>query len=138
MGCGFIVALRGKGGGIRLSREPEAIRPGQIVRASSKGNAPIVECLSDYAGTAPARSSRPIPGAARRSAPARSLIQHRLYAGNADGLDYCYRAAHRASVFIFISLPGPATGAAGRCLEGSSARRDAKPPSSPPCGRPLR
>lgn len=47
--AGVIESLRGKGGGIRLAREPEEIRLGQVVRAS-EGNAPIVECLSDDAG----------------------------------------------------------------------------------------
>ena len=47
---GVIESVRGKGGGIRLAREPEAIRLGQIVRAS-EGSAPIVECLSDDAAT---------------------------------------------------------------------------------------
>ncbi len=46
---GVIESVRGKGGGIRLAREPEAIRLGQVVRVS-EGNAPIVECLSDDAG----------------------------------------------------------------------------------------
>lgn len=45
---GVIESVRGKGGGIRLAREPEEIRLGQIVRAS-EGGAPIVECLSDDA-----------------------------------------------------------------------------------------
>ena len=35
--------------GIRLAREPAAIRLGQIVRVS-EGDAPIVECLSADAG----------------------------------------------------------------------------------------
>ena len=48
--AGVIESVRGKGGGVRLAREPEAIRLGQIVRAS-EGNAPIVECLSDEAAT---------------------------------------------------------------------------------------
>ena len=47
--AGVIESVRGKGGGIRLAREPEAIRLGQIVRVS-EGNAPIVECLSADAG----------------------------------------------------------------------------------------
>lgn len=42
---GVIESVRGKGGGIRLAHEPEAIRLGQIVRAS-EGSAPIVACLS--------------------------------------------------------------------------------------------
>jgi Rrf2 family transcriptional regulator, nitric oxide-sensitive transcriptional repressor len=46
---GVIESVRGKGGGIRLAREPEAIRLGQIVRAS-EGSAPIVECLSEDVG----------------------------------------------------------------------------------------
>ena len=47
---GVIESVRGKGGGIRLAREPGDIRLGQIVRAS-EGSAPIVECLSDEAAT---------------------------------------------------------------------------------------
>ncbi|HPP46147.1 MAG TPA: Rrf2 family transcriptional regulator [Accumulibacter sp.] len=43
--AGVIESVRGKGGGIRLAREPGEIRLGQIVRAS-EGSAPIVECLS--------------------------------------------------------------------------------------------
>jgi Rrf2 family nitric oxide-sensitive transcriptional repressor len=43
---GVIESVRGKGGGIRLTREPETIRLGQIVR-TSEGDGPIVECLSD-------------------------------------------------------------------------------------------
>lgn len=47
---GVIESVRGKGGGVRLAREPEAIRLGEIVRAS-EGSAPIVECLSGDAAT---------------------------------------------------------------------------------------
>ena len=43
--AGVIESVRGKGGGIRLAREPGDIRLGRIVRAS-EGNVPIVECLS--------------------------------------------------------------------------------------------
>ncbi len=43
---GVIESVRGKGGGIRLMREPGEIRLGQILRAS-EGDGPIVECLSD-------------------------------------------------------------------------------------------
>ena len=43
--AGIVESVRGKGGGIRLARAPEAIRLGEIVRAS-EGDAPIVECLS--------------------------------------------------------------------------------------------
>lgn len=45
-----IESVRGKGGGIRLAREPEDIRLGQIIR-TSEGSAPIVECLADDAGS---------------------------------------------------------------------------------------
>lgn len=47
--AGVIESVRGKGGGIRLAREPEDIRLGQIIRAS-EGDGPIVECLSDDPG----------------------------------------------------------------------------------------
>jgi Rrf2 family transcriptional regulator, nitric oxide-sensitive transcriptional repressor len=43
--AGVVESVRGKGGGIRLAREPEEIRLGEIVRASER-DAPIVECLS--------------------------------------------------------------------------------------------
>lgn len=48
--AGVIESVRGKGGGIRLAREPEAIRLGEIIRAS-EGSAPIVECLSGDVST---------------------------------------------------------------------------------------
>lgn len=44
--AGVIASVRGKGGGIRLAREPGEIRLGQIVRIS-EGSGAIVECLSD-------------------------------------------------------------------------------------------
>jgi len=47
---GVIESVRGKGGGIRLAREPGDIRIGAIVR-TSEGAAPIVECLSDETAT---------------------------------------------------------------------------------------
>ena len=43
---GVIESVRGKGGGIRLMRDPAEIRLGQIVR-TSEGQSAIVECLSD-------------------------------------------------------------------------------------------
>jgi Rrf2 family nitric oxide-sensitive transcriptional repressor len=46
---GVIESVRGKGGGIRLARQPEDIRLGQILR-SSESNAAIVECLSEDGG----------------------------------------------------------------------------------------
>lgn len=44
--AGVVESVRGKGGGIRLALPPEAIRIGQIVKAS-EGAAPIVECLGE-------------------------------------------------------------------------------------------
>jgi Rrf2 family nitric oxide-sensitive transcriptional repressor len=50
--AGVIETVRGKGGGIRLAREPGAIRIGAIVRVA-EGAGPIVECLSQDANTCP-------------------------------------------------------------------------------------
>lgn len=38
---GYIVAVRGRGGGIRLSREPSLINVGEVVRAMEPGNSPV-------------------------------------------------------------------------------------------------
>ena len=50
--AGVIETVRGKGGGLRLAREPGAIRIGAIVR-EAEGAGPIVECLSHGASTCP-------------------------------------------------------------------------------------
>lgn len=47
--AGVIDSVRGKGGGIRLAREPEELRLGQLVRAS-EGAAPLVECMAEDRG----------------------------------------------------------------------------------------
>lgn len=46
---GVVESVRGKGGGIRLARDPAAIRLGEVIRRS-EGPAAIVECLSDPPG----------------------------------------------------------------------------------------
>ena len=43
---GYLANVRGKGGGIRLAREPGEIRLGQVIRGS-EGSSPIVECLAE-------------------------------------------------------------------------------------------
>lgn len=50
--AGVVETVRGKGGGIRLARDPGDIRIGAIVRAA-EGEGPIVECLSGRANTCP-------------------------------------------------------------------------------------
>lgn len=47
---GTVESVRGKGGGVRLAREPSEIRLGQVIRAS-EGDAAIVECFSVKATT---------------------------------------------------------------------------------------
>lgn len=42
---GTVESIRGKGGGVRLARDPREIRLGQVVRAS-EGEAPLVECFA--------------------------------------------------------------------------------------------
>ncbi len=42
---GIVESVRGKGGGIKLARQPDQIRLGSVIRAS-EGDAPIVECFS--------------------------------------------------------------------------------------------
>jgi Rrf2 family nitric oxide-sensitive transcriptional repressor len=46
---GFVETLRGKGGGIRLARAPEAIRVGDVVRAL-ESELGVVECLQTQGG----------------------------------------------------------------------------------------
>ncbi len=45
---GVVDAIRGKGGGVRLAREPHEVRLGQVLR-TTEGSAAIVECLSPEA-----------------------------------------------------------------------------------------
>lgn len=47
---GVVESIRGKGGGVRLARDPQEIRLGQIVRASEGSNA-VVECFSPDSNT---------------------------------------------------------------------------------------
>lgn len=47
---GTIESVRGKGGGVRLARDPAAIRLGHVIRAS-EGETAIIECLSGAANS---------------------------------------------------------------------------------------
>jgi Rrf2 family nitric oxide-sensitive transcriptional repressor len=49
---GYLRAQRGRGGGIRLGREPEQIRIGQLVRQTESGS-PLVECFEAESNTCP-------------------------------------------------------------------------------------
>ena len=51
-GLGFIHSVRGKGGGLRLSRPPEKINLGDVVR-HTEGGFDIVECLNTTTNTCP-------------------------------------------------------------------------------------
>jgi len=49
---GYIVTTRGKGGGMRLSRSPEKINLGDVVR-HTEGTFDIVECFNNASNTCP-------------------------------------------------------------------------------------
>lgn len=64
--AGVVESTRGKGGGIRLAREPGDIRLGAILRAS-EGGAPLVECLAGDTLAAAATDTCPIAPVCRLS-----------------------------------------------------------------------
>lgn len=55
---GFVQPIRGKGGGVRLARDPSEIRLGDVVRAA-EGDSAWVECLGPNGG-----DCRVVPGCA--------------------------------------------------------------------------
>ncbi len=50
--AGYVRAVRGAGGGVRLARAPEAIRLGEVV-ALLEGDQPLVECCRADGGHCP-------------------------------------------------------------------------------------
>ncbi len=50
--CGYIVTVRGKGGGMRLARVPDLINVGDLVR-NTEDNMDIAECFSNENQTCP-------------------------------------------------------------------------------------
>lgn len=42
---GYVEATRGRTGGIRLARDPQAISIGEVLRKSEEGNVALVECM---------------------------------------------------------------------------------------------
>lgn len=48
--AGFVESLRGRGGGLRLAREPAALKLGDVVRATEDGFA-LVECFDGARNT---------------------------------------------------------------------------------------
>ncbi len=49
---GYVSATRGKGGGLRLSRDPKAIRVGELIR-KTEPHLDVVECFSRATNTCP-------------------------------------------------------------------------------------
>lgn len=42
---GYVEATRGRSGGMRLTRDPESISVGEVLRKSEEGNVALVECM---------------------------------------------------------------------------------------------
>ncbi|MFO1283748.1 MAG: Rrf2 family transcriptional regulator [Burkholderiales bacterium] len=110
--AGVVESVRGKGGGLRLARPPEAIRIGEIVRGT-EGGTPIVECFSDD------------PPACRIAGVC--LLARAL----ADGFDALYESLNRYTLadltgnrraLTRVLLQTPAHPAAGRAKSSVSAR----------------
>lgn len=49
---GYILAVRGKGGGLRLAHQPEQINIGELVR-KTEGNFDLLECFNQETNTCP-------------------------------------------------------------------------------------
>ncbi|RMH49187.1 MAG: Rrf2 family transcriptional regulator [Alphaproteobacteria bacterium] len=64
--AGFIEALRGRGGGVRLARPPEAINIGDVFRAF-EADVPFTECFALETNTCPLVSACRLRGAISRA-----------------------------------------------------------------------
>lgn len=98
---GDIETVRGKGGGIRLARDPAEINVGAVVRATEH-DAPLVECFDTEASACRIEAACLLKGVFGRAAQAfyAVLDQYTL----ADLL----KTERRMTALLEIPLPGPA------------------------------
>ncbi len=63
---GYLEAVRGRDGGVRLARDPEAINIGAVIRAT-EGAVVLVECFDPATNTCPLRPACVLKGALERA-----------------------------------------------------------------------
>ncbi|HYC01895.1 MAG TPA: Rrf2 family transcriptional regulator [Azospirillaceae bacterium] len=98
---GYVETVRGRGGGLRLARAPEAIRVGEVVRFTEQDMC-IVECFGADAGPGGCRLA---PSCVLKSALNEAL---RAFLGVLDEYTLADLVRPRRSLGALLALPAPA------------------------------